>query len=86
MNPKSLWLFCSWRCSRSSPPAWPMAAQIIVLGAVYVLSCAVAYSGVSVGAQTVVSTPARPRPRRVPLLRHGDGRQGATLLINQFAG
>lgn len=42
--------------------AWPIAAQIMVLGLVHVANCAVVYTGVGIGARRVLS--ARPAAAR----------------------
>jgi threonine/homoserine/homoserine lactone efflux protein len=41
---------------------WPVAGQILVLGGVHVANCAVVYTGVGVGARTVLR--ARPAAAR----------------------
>ena len=42
--------------------AWPVAAQILVLGLVHVVNCAVVYTGVGIGARRVLG--ARPAAAR----------------------
>jgi len=54
--------------------AWPLAAQILFLGAVPILNCAVVYSGVGVGARMALA--ARPA-----LARAGSRLSGAAMIV-----
>ncbi|MEV4620801.1 LysE family translocator [Asanoa sp. NPDC049573] len=64
LNPKVLLLFLALlpQFTRRDA-AWPVAAQIAVLGLVHVASCAVVYTGVGAGARRVLRT--RPAAARV---------------------
>jgi threonine/homoserine/homoserine lactone efflux protein len=56
LNPKVFLLFLALLPQFTSPQAaWPIPVQIAVLGAVHVLSCAVIYTVVAVGARVVLS-------------------------------
>ena len=65
LNPKVFLLFLALLPQFIDPEAaWPVAAQIVVLGLVHVASCAVVYTGVGTGARRLLQ--ARP-----PQKRHG---------------
>jgi len=64
LNPKAILLFLALLPQFTRPDAaWPVAAQIVVLGLVHVASCAVIYTGVGTGARRVLGT--RPAAARV---------------------
>jgi threonine/homoserine/homoserine lactone efflux protein len=64
LNPKVFLLFLALLPQFTDPnAAWPLAAQIVVLGLVHVTSCAVVYTGVGTGARRVLR--ARPAAARV---------------------
>ena len=55
LNPKVFLLFLALLPQFTDPnAAWPLAAQIVVLGLVHVTSCAVVYTGVGTGARRVL--------------------------------
>jgi threonine/homoserine/homoserine lactone efflux protein len=55
LNPKVFLLFLALLPQFTDPDAaWPIAAQIVVLGLVHVASCAVVYTGVGTGARRVL--------------------------------
>ena len=62
LNPKVFLLFFALLPQFTDPDAaWPLAAQIAVLGLVHVTSCSVVYTGVGTGARRVLrARPARP--------------------------
>jgi threonine/homoserine/homoserine lactone efflux protein len=63
LNPKVFLLFFALLPQFTDPDAaWPLAAQIAVLGLVHVTSCAVVYTGVGTGARRVLR--ARPAAAR----------------------
>ena len=63
LNPKVFLLFLALLPQFTDPnAAWPLAAQIVVLGLVHVTSCAVVYTGVGTGARRVLR--ARPAAAR----------------------
>ena len=63
LNPKVFLLFLALLPQFTDPDAaWPLAAQIVVLGLVHVASCAVVYTGVGTGARRVLR--ARPTAAR----------------------
>ena len=63
LNPKVFLLFLALLPQFTDPDAaWPLAAQIVVLGMVHVASCAVVYTGVGTGARRVLR--ARPTAAR----------------------
>jgi threonine/homoserine/homoserine lactone efflux protein len=64
LNPKVFLLFLALLPQFADPnAAWPLSAQIVVLGLVHVTSCAVVYTGVGTGARRVLR--ARPAAARV---------------------
>ncbi|KAA9162697.1 LysE family translocator [Amycolatopsis acidicola] len=64
LNPKVFLLFLALLPQFTQPSgAWPLAAQIVVLGLVHTFSCAVVYTGVGAGARAVLQ--ARPAAARV---------------------
>ncbi len=62
LNPKGLLLLLALLSQfADAASAWPIPAQMMVLGLVHVLSCAGVYCGVGVGARTVLrARPALP--------------------------
>ena len=63
LNPKVFLLFLALLPQFTDPnAAWPLSAQIVVLGLVHVTSCAVVYTGVGTGARRVLR--ARPAAAR----------------------
>jgi threonine/homoserine/homoserine lactone efflux protein len=63
LNPKVFLLFLALLPQFTDPDAaWPLAAQIVVLGLVHVASCAVVYTAVGTGARRVLR--ARPAAAR----------------------
>ena len=87
LNPKALLLFLALlpQFTRSAS-AWPLTAQIMFLGAVHILNCAVIYSGVGVGARVVLA--ARPSLARAVSRLSGTAMVaiGVLLVVHQFAG
>jgi threonine/homoserine/homoserine lactone efflux protein len=64
LNPKVFLLFVALLPQFTSPGgAWPLAVQIGVLGSVHLVSCALVYSAVGIGAQRVLR--ARPTAARM---------------------
>lgn len=64
LNPKVFLLFLALLPQFAhTGGAWPVAAQIVVLGLVHTASCAVVYTGIGTGARTVLR--ARPAAARV---------------------
>jgi threonine/homoserine/homoserine lactone efflux protein len=64
LNPKVFLLFVALLPQFTSPGgAWPLAVQIGVLGSVHLVSCALVYSAVGIGAQRVLG--ARPSAARM---------------------
>ncbi|MBO4239524.1 LysE family translocator [Pseudonocardia alni] len=64
LNPKALLLFLALLPQFTDPAAAvPVGGQILLLGLVHVLGCALVYTGVGVGARTVLA--ARPAAARV---------------------
>ncbi|MFF2274089.1 LysE family translocator [Agromyces sp. NPDC058136] len=63
-NPKVFLLFLALLPQFTDPSAvWPLWVQIVALGFVHVVTCAVVYSAVGLGARAVLS--ARPRASRI---------------------
>ena len=64
LNPKVLLLFLALLPQFTDPGAsWSLATQIVLLGVVHTVSCAVVYTGVGTGARVVLRT--RPAAARV---------------------
>lgn len=64
LNPKLLLLFLALLPQFADPDgAWPVAAQVLGLGLVHVVNCAVIYTTVAVGARMVLA--ARPAAARI---------------------
>jgi threonine/homoserine/homoserine lactone efflux protein len=64
LNPKVFLLFLALLPQFTEPgAAWPLWSQIVLLGMVHILSCAVVYLAVGTGARTVLR--ARPRGARI---------------------
>jgi len=64
LNPKVFLLFLALLPQFTQPDgAWPVAAQIVLLGLVHVASCAVVYTGIGTGARAVLK--ARPAAARI---------------------
>ena len=67
LNPKVFLLFLALLPQFIDPEAaWPVAAQIVVLGLVHVASCAVVYTGVGTGARRLLRA-AAPKKTRQPV-------------------
>lgn len=87
MNPKALLLFLALLPQFTDVASvWPMGLQILLLGLVHILSCAVVYSGVGLGARTLLR--ARPTLARAVSRLSGAAMVtiGLVLLLHQFAG
>ena len=85
LNPKALLLFLALLPQFTDPAAAvPVGGQILLLGLVHVLGCALVYTGVGVGARTVLA--ARPAAARVVSRVAGAAMVtlGAVLLASQF--
>lgn len=86
LNPKVFLLFLALLPQFTDPTgAWPVAAQIVALGLVHVLSCAVVYTAAAVGARTVLRT--RPGAARVVTRLSGAAMVviGVVLLVERLA-
>lgn len=84
MNPKALLLFIALLPQFTNPSSeLPVAVQIIVLGLMHTLSCAVVYTGVGTGARQVLA--ARPAAAQIVVRVSGFVMLGigAVLLIEQ---
>jgi len=84
MNPKALLLFIALLPQFTDPSSEvPVAVQIIVLGLMHTLSCAVVYTGVGTGARRVLAT--RPAAAQIVVRVSGVAMLGigAVLLIEQ---
>jgi len=87
LNPKVFLLFLALLPQFADPDAaWPVAAQIVVLGLVHVASCAVVYTGVGTGARRVLR--ARPAAARAVTRFSGAAMVviGVLLLAEQLVG
>ena len=87
LNPKVFLLFLALLPQFTDPrAAWPVAAQIVVLGLLHVATCAVVYTGVGAGARTVLQ--ARPAAARAVTRVSGAAMIaiGALLLVEQLVG
>ena len=85
LNPKALLLFLALLPQFPDPAAAvPVGGQILLLGLVHVLGCALVYTGVGVGARTVLA--ARPAAARVVSRVAGAAMVtlGAVLLASQL--
>jgi threonine/homoserine/homoserine lactone efflux protein len=87
LNPKGLILFALLLpLYADASSTWPMPLQVTVFGLVHVLSCAVVYSGVGVGARVVL----RARPSLARAVSRFSGAAmvtiGGVLVAHQFAG
>jgi threonine/homoserine/homoserine lactone efflux protein len=85
LNPKALLLFLALLPQFTRPTAaWPVAAQIGLLGAVHTASCALIYTAVGTGARTIL----RPRPAAARTVARLSGVAmlliGALLLFEQL--
>lgn len=64
LNPKVFLLFLALLPQFTSEgAAWPVGAQMVVLGGIHVLNCAIVYTAVGYGAAAVLTT--RPRAARI---------------------
>lgn len=64
LNPKVFLLFLALLPQFTQPDgAWPLAAQIALLGLVHTAGCAVVYTGIGIGARAVLQT--RPAAARI---------------------
>ena len=87
LNPKVFLLFLALLPQFTDPDAaWPITAQIVVLGLVHVASCAVVYAGVGTGARRVLR--ARPTAARAVTRFSGTAMIviGVVLLAEQLVG
>ena len=86
LNPKALLLFLTLMPRFTDPAGdWPVAGQILVLGAVHVACCGVVYLAVGIGARRVLA--ARPSWTRTVSRVSGGAMvaMGAGLLVGQLA-
>ena len=87
LNPKVILLFLALLPQFTDPSAaWPVPAQIMALGSVHILSCAVVYLIVGYGSKAVLST--RPKAART-VSRFSGGAMiaiAAALLAERFFG
>lgn len=86
LNPKVLLLFLALLPQFTDVGGrWPLAIQIVALGLLHTLSCAVVYTGVGLGARTVLAS----RPRLARLVSRLSGTAmvtiGVALLAQQVA-
>ena len=86
LNPKVFLLFLALLPQFTVPgAAWPVAAQIMVLGLVHVASCGVVYTGVGAGARLVLGA----RPAAAQWVTRFSGAAmivlGGVLLVEQLA-
>lgn len=84
LNPKVFLLLLALLPQFTDPAGpWPLAAQIVMLGVVHVITCAVVYLGVGAGAKRVL----RARPAAATIVSRVSGvvmlALGATLVIDQ---
>jgi threonine/homoserine/homoserine lactone efflux protein len=87
LNPKALLLFLALLPAfGDATSAWPMPVQVTVFGLVHILSCAVVYSAVGVGARRVL----RARPSLARAVSRSSGAAmvaiGALLVLHQVTG
>ncbi len=85
LNPKALLLFLALLPQFTTPSSdWPLAAQIMVLGLVFVTSCAIVYTAVAFGSRLILS--ARPSWARVVSRCSGAAMLtiGVVLLLHQI--
>ena len=87
LNPKVILLFLALLPQFTVPHAqWPVSAQILLLGAVHVINCAVVYLGVGTGARVVL----RARPSAARTVTRVSGVTmigiGVVLLAEQLVG
>ncbi len=85
LNPKALLLFLALLPQfTDSTSSWPLAVQIMILGLVHIVSCAVVYSSVGVGARLVLR--ARPSLARAVARISAAAMMviGALLIVHQF--
>jgi threonine/homoserine/homoserine lactone efflux protein len=80
LNPKVFLLFLALLPQFTEPDAgWPLGVQIVALGLVHMVSCAVVYTGVGTGARRVLST--RPSAARVVSRISGAAMVGIGVLL-----
>ena len=80
LNPKVFLLFLALLPQFTEPDTgWPLGLQIVALGLVHVVSCAVVYTGVGAGAQLVLR--ARPSAARVVTRISGAAMVGIGVLL-----
>ena len=80
LNPKVFLLFLALLPQFTEPDAgWPLGLQIVALGMVHVVSCAVVYTGVGAGARLVLR--ARPSAARVVTRISGAAMVGIGVLL-----
>ena len=80
LNPKVFLLFLALLPQFTAPDAgWPLGVQIVALGLVHVVSCAVVYTGVGAGARLVLR--ARPSAARVVTRISGAAMVGIGVLL-----
>jgi threonine/homoserine/homoserine lactone efflux protein len=80
LNPKVFLLFLALLPQFTDPgSAWPIGAQILLLGLVHVATCAVIYTGVGAGARVVLST--RPAAAKVVTRISGGAMTGLGMIL-----
>ena len=85
LNPKALLLFLALLPQFTTPDAWPIAAQIAVLGSIFTLTCAIFYALLGTFAKTILH--ARPTAARAISRLSGIGMLsiGLVLIVEHIA-
>jgi threonine/homoserine/homoserine lactone efflux protein len=85
LNPKALLLFLALLPQFTTPDAWPIAAQMAVLGSIFTLTCAIFYALLGTFAKTILH--ARPTAARAISRLSGIGMLsiGVVLIVEHIA-
>jgi len=85
LNPKGLLLFLALLPQFTTPDAWPIAAQIAVLGSIFTLTCAIFYALLGTFARSILH--ARPTAARAMSRLSGIGMLsiGLVLIVEHIA-